>query len=210
MRVGAPGWKIISQRRSLSGKFHKSCVPLTCQFESTVTYKKNNFLRARVIATYRRRRSSYNLNNQRAKYIFLEVGSGQRVNEKFRKMQSDTSSDVPPSDAVPLDSCNRGISLSLACSAKLGFKLGQGIFCFIDSNILLRNVFDIMLRPYLSTARPKEKTEMIYTLIMKTTSHSKPLDCITTNKRHKPIFPVLPEVTNSITNGFQTVDCSTG
>ena len=122
MRVGAPGWKIISQRRSLSGKFHKSCVPLTCQFESTVTYKKNNFLRARVIATYRRRRSSYNLNNQRAKYTFLEVGSGQRVNEKFRKMQSDTSSDVPPSDAVPLDSCNRGISLSLACSVKLGFK----------------------------------------------------------------------------------------
>lgn len=39
--------------------------------------------------------------------------------KNIMRAKIDTSSDVPPSDAVPLDSCNKGISFSLACSAKL-------------------------------------------------------------------------------------------
>jgi hypothetical protein len=34
------------------------------------------------------------------------------------RRKSDTSSEVPLSDALPLDSCNRGISFSLALTMK--------------------------------------------------------------------------------------------
>lgn len=37
----------------------------------------------------------------------------------MRRKSDNTSSDVPLSDALPLDSCNRGISFSLACLPKL-------------------------------------------------------------------------------------------